>query len=336
MEDKISVIVPIYKVEKYLNRCVDSIINQTYRNLEIILVDDGSPDNSGRISDEYARTDSRVRVIHKSNGGLSDARNAGIEIATGEYIGFVDSDDFIHPEMFRDLHEQIQKHDADIAQCSFRPVTDDTFIDPGGAGNEKVISNLDALRLIYTQYKVDYIVAWDKLYRKHLFNSIRFPVSKIHEDEFTTYKLFYLSGKIVVIDKKYYYYYQSPNSIIRSGFNLKKLHYTEAMEERILFFKEKGLTDFFSLAARKYAQWILLFLYLNNKAIKNLPEVKKDLDSRYAAVEKLVREDPTVMKRLKAVLRFAPLVNPFIGFLIYQKQFKNNMLGRSSGLLGLD
>jgi glycosyltransferase involved in cell wall biosynthesis len=335
MEHKISVIVPIYKVEKYLKRCVDSIINQTCRNLEIILVDDGSPDNSGLICDEYARIDPRVRVIHKSNGGLSDARNAGIEIATGEYIGFVDSDDFIHPEMFSDLYERIRKHDADIAQCSFRAVTEDAFIDPG-ADNEKVISNLEALRLIYTPFKVDYIVAWDKLYRKQLFDSIRFPVSKIHEDEYTTYKLFYLSGKIVVIDKKYYYYYQSPDSIIRSGFNLKKLHYTDAMEERILFFKEKGLADFYSLAARKYAQWILLFIYLNDDAIKNLPEVKKDLHSRYAAVEKLVRADPFVQKRLKMVLRLAPLVNPFIGFLIYQKQYKNNILGRSSGLLGLD
>jgi glycosyltransferase involved in cell wall biosynthesis len=335
MENKISVIVPIYKVEKYLNRCVDSIINQTYRNLEIILVDDGSPDNSGLISDEFARIDPRVRVIHKSNGGLSDARNAGIEIATGDFIGFVDSDDFIHPEMFSHLYDLMRKHGADIAQCSFRAVTEDTFVDPG-EDNEKVISNLEALRLIYTEYKVDYVVAWDKLYRRQLFDSIRFPVGKIHEDEFTTYKLFYLSGRIAVIDKKYYYYFQSPDSIIRSGFNLKKLHYTDAMEERILFFKEKGLADFQSLAARKYAQWILLFIYLNHKAIKKLPEVKADLYSRYAAVEKLVRADPYVMKRLKVVLKLAPLVNPFIGFLIYQKHYKNNIIGRSSGLLGLD
>lgn len=335
MENKISVIVPIYKVEKYLNRCVDSIINQTYQNLEIILVDDGSPDNSGLISDEYASIDHRVKVIHQSNGGLSDARNAGIDIATGDYIGFVDSDDFIHPDMFRDLYDRIQKHDADIAQCSYRAVTEDTFIDPG-ADNEKVINNLEALELIYTRYNVDYVVAWDKLYRKHLFDSIRFPKAKIHEDEFTTYKLFYLSGKIVVFDKKYYYYYQSPDSIIRSGFNLKKLHYTDAMEERIRFFKEKGLTGLHSLASRKYAQWILLFIYLNRKAIKNLPEVKTDINSRYAAVEEFVRADPSVTTRLKVLLKLAPLVNPFIGFLIYQKLYKNNILGRSSGVLGLD
>ena len=336
MENKISVIVPIYKVEKYLNRCADSIINQNYRNLEIILVDDGSPDSSGLISDEYARIDPRVRVIHKPNGGLSDARNAGIEIATGDYIGFVDSDDFIHPDMFRDLYELIRKYDADIAQCSYRAVADDTFVDPGDAYNEKVISNLDALRLIYTGYKVDYVVAWDKLYRRQLFDSIRFPKGKIHEDESTTYKLFYLSGKIAVIDKKYYYYYQSPDSIIRSSFSLKKLHYTDAMEERILFFKEKGLIDLHSLAARQYAEWILLFNYLNHQALKNLPEVKTDLHSRYSAVEKIVREDPSVVKRLKVVLKLAPFVNPFIGFLIYQKHYKNNILGRSSGLLGLD
>ena len=145
MEEKISIIVPIYKVEKYLNRCVDSIINQSWQNLEIILVNDGSPDNSGIICDEYTKKDHRVRVIHKTNGGISDARNAGIEIATGDYIGFVDSDDFIHSEMFRDLYERMRKHNADIVQCSYRIAVDDKFIDPGEADNEKVINNLEAL-----------------------------------------------------------------------------------------------------------------------------------------------------------------------------------------------
>lgn len=118
-EDLISIIVPVYKVENYLSKCLDSMICQTYKNIEIILVDDGSPDNSGKICDDYAKKDSRIKVIHKENGGLSDARNAGLKIATGKYIGFVDSDDYISVEMYEKLYNQAKKEDADIACCNY-------------------------------------------------------------------------------------------------------------------------------------------------------------------------------------------------------------------------
>ncbi len=335
MEDIVSIIVPIYNVEKYLERCVDSIRNQTYRNLEIILVDDGSPDNCGRMCDAFAGEDPRIRVIHKPNGGLSEARNAGLESATGEYVSFIDSDDFIHPEMIRDLYGRMQKHQADIVQCSFRSVTEDSIVDPG-PDNEKVLSNLEALRYLYTPFVVDYVMACNKLYRKALFGTIRYPISKIHEDEFTTYKLIFKAKRIVVTDKKYYHYYLSPNSIIRSSFSAKKLHYAEAMEERIAFFREMGLDELHSLAIQRYARWLLLFMYRDRNALKDHPAVKKDLRARYAVVEALVRRDPASGRRLKMVLRNALSVDPFVGFLVYQNLYKKNVIGRAAVWLGLD
>lgn len=336
MEHKISVIVPVYNTQKYLERCVESIRNQSYRNLEIILVDDGSPDESGRMCDELALKDERISVIHKPNGGLSDARNKGVDQASADYIMFTDSDDFLHPDMVRDLMDRMYEHNADIVQCSFRSVTDDTMVDPGGDEGEMILTNLEALEYIYTPYGVDYVMACNKLYRKELFNTIRFPLSKIHEDEFTTWKLFYHAGKIIVTGKKYYYYYQSPNSIIRSGFSEKKLHYAEAMEERIAFFREKGLDHFYSLAIKRYARWLLLFMYRNRKALRGVPAIKKDLILRYAKVEKLVRMDPSTSVRLRVVLRNALALDPLIGFLVYQNLFRRNIIGRIAGFLGLD
>ncbi|MBV5315067.1 MAG: glycosyltransferase [Prolixibacteraceae bacterium] len=332
----ISVIVPIYKVEPYLKRCVDSILSQTYQNLEIILVDDGSPDNCGQICDDLAKTDSRIKVIHKPNGGLSDARNAGLEIAKGELIGFVDSDDFIHPDMYKDLLDQIKKNNADIAQCSFIRVTGDEKIPSNEPENLRIVSNLEALEYIYTPYCVDFIVAWNKLYKKELFKDLRFPKSKIHEDEFTTYKLFYRSKKIALIDRKYYYYFQSPNSIIRSSFSVKKLDYAEAMEERIAFFKENKLDAFYALAQKKYALWLLNFYYRNYKAINKSTEVKSLIIGKYKAQEKLIRENNAYTTRLRKTLQIAPAVNPLVGFLVYHQMYKKNIFSRIANFLQLN
>ena len=199
---KISVIVPIYKVEKYIHRCIDSIINQTYKNLEIILVDDGSPDSCPRICDEYAKKDKRIKVIHKENGGLSDARNKGVDIATGDYIAFVDSDDYIHPNMYEVLIYELEKNNSDIALCKYKIVYEKSKIKTEIDGKFEVYSlnNLQALDSMYGKDGVDFIVAWNKLYKKDLFNKIRYPVGKIHEDEYTTYKLLFASKNVIYIE----------------------------------------------------------------------------------------------------------------------------------------
>ena len=328
MEDKISIIVPIYKVEQYLERCVSSIRAQSHRNLEIILVDDGSPDGCGRMIDGYALEDNRIRVVHKPNGGLSDARNAGIDLATADYVGFIDSDDFIHPDMFSDLWRLARKHDADIVQCSFRTTTADTPADPGGAGDEKVIGGREAMEYIYTPYGVDYVMVCDKLYRKKLFDDVRFPKSKIHEDEFTTWKLLLGSERVVVTGRKYYNYYQSPNSIIRSGFRPDKLHYAEAIEERIGYFTQHGMERLRSLAVRRYARWILIFMYINRDALRQEPAIRKLLQEKYADAAKMVSADPSVPARLKTFLRLAPAAGNLAGFLLFQEVYRRNFISR--------
>lgn len=211
----ISVIVPIYNVEKYLNKCVDSIINQEYTNLEIILVDDGSPDNCGRICDEYKGKDSRIKVIHKENGGLSSARNAGLDIATGDYIGFVDSDDYIEPDMYSKLLQAIAKENCSLAICGTAYVFEDgKRIEKTLAGNVLVMNFEEALTEM-NQYRYFDMGAWSKLYNAKLFADIRFPVGRLSEDFFIMFKIFDKAQKIVFVSDPVYNYVQRKDSISR-------------------------------------------------------------------------------------------------------------------------
>ena len=181
---KISVIIPVYKVEEYLKRCVDSVIGQTLRDIEIILVDDGSPDNCPAICDEYAKKDDRVRVIHKKNGGLSDARNAGIDIAKGEFLGFVDSDDYIEADMYEYLYDLVKKENAEISMCEFFHC----YQGKEPEKNEKIsVETVDSETAIYyvLESKKASLTVANKIYKREIFGSdLRFPVGKIQEDAF--------------------------------------------------------------------------------------------------------------------------------------------------------
>lgn len=242
MKPLISVIVPVYKVEEYLNKCIDSIINQTYYNLEIILVDDGSPDRCGEICDTYANKDNRVVVIHKKNGGLSGARNAGLDAANGNYIGFVDSDDWIELDMYEKMLEAIQRKDADIAVCKFNVVRtssgDSGVNDENNSKIELLIGSSEALKIMYSQEPFD-AAAWDKLYKRDLFDKIRYPLGIVGEDLATTYKLFDKADKIVYINEFLYNYNVMNQSIMRSGFSEKKLQGLVSCEEILRFTEEK-------------------------------------------------------------------------------------------------
>lgn len=259
MSDLISVIIPVYKVEDYIRRCIDSITNQTYSNIEIILIDDGSPDLCGQICDEYASQDSRIKVIHKKNGGLSDARNVGIDIATGQYITFLDSDDWVHKRYLETLYDLMKNINVDISMCNFH----ETFVTMEDLDvEEKEIleySNIEALRQFTDKYYVQMTVAWGKLYKAGLFEDIRFPLGKIHEDEFTTYKLIYKARKIIFTTEPLLYYFQRQDSIMGSGFKIKnRLHTIEAFEERAEFFNK---IDQGELRDKTYKQ--LFGIYVN-------------------------------------------------------------------------
>lgn len=244
MEDIILVVVPIYKVERYLKSCVDSILNQTYKNLQVILVDDGSPDSCPQICDEYAKYDKRVQVIHKENGGLSDARNAGIDSASGKYITFVDSDDFIFPEMIARLYELCEKYQADLSMCQCIHGKDKDFLDfvrgrkDIGEVKEDIFENEEKLRAYLISRKID-IVIWKKLYKMELFQSLRFPKGKLHEDAFVTYILIDNADKVIVTNEVGYFYRKNPQSIMNSGFAVQKFHLIEAKLKQLRYIEEK-------------------------------------------------------------------------------------------------
>ncbi len=240
----ITLIVPVYNVEDYLDRCVMSIRNQTYKNLEIILVDDGATDNSGKLCDQYAAQDERIKVIHKENGGLSSARNAALEIATGSYIGFVDSDDYIHPQMFEKLYEACIRNQAQISICCHytergnKLLIEDYIID-----EEEIFTPKEALKIL-VQDKGMKNYAWDKLYKAELFEGVRYPDGRNYEDIATTYLLFYKADKLCRIPE-YLYYYQIREGSISSNMSDEKWHKNcyqifVSQRERYEYFLEKN------------------------------------------------------------------------------------------------
>lgn len=242
----ISIIIPIYNVEKYLRHCVDSVLNQTYENIEVILVDDGSPDKCGEICDEYAEKDERIRVIHKENGGLSDARNAGLAIATGEYVAFVDSDDYIEKDMYEKLYEAIRKANADMSICNFKYVGEngiDYFDNSDLPIKDNVLSGKDILLNELFEPKWHYwVVAWNKLYKRELFNDIHYPIGRIHEDEFVIHEILFKCRKVSCISKMLYNYVQRENSIVNQSYNIKRLDYIDAMLNRLDFFLDHDIS----------------------------------------------------------------------------------------------
>ena len=236
---QISIIVPVYKVEPYIHRCVDSILAQTFTDFELILVDDGSPDNCPAICDEYASKDKRIHVIHQSNGGLSAARNAGIDWAfansDSEWLSFIDSDDWIHKEYLQQLYDACVKNNLSISACAFMR-TDKTMIE-----HEEVDSILEIYdpETLWSQRR-EVTVASTKLYAKNLWKDIRFPLGKLHEDEYITYRLLFLCDNIGYISFALYYYYQTPNSIMHLGWSLKRSENSiEALEGQLDYFGDR-------------------------------------------------------------------------------------------------
>lgn len=265
---KISIVVPIYNVEMYIEKCIDSLINQTYTNIEIILVDDGSTDNSYSICQKYADIDSRIKLIHKENGGLSDARNVGIENATGNFITFVDSDDWLNYNFCEIMMKEINTTKADIVMGNLINVyNNDYLFEDCTDYSKKVYTNIEALESFEDTINV---VAVAKLYKIELFNNLRYKVGKIHEDEFMFHRIFFEAKKIVVLDTNIYAYRQREDSITTSKYSIKRLNALEALEDRMAFYEEKGLKKLKEKTRAVY----MFFLKKNIKEIKN-SEIKE-------------------------------------------------------------
>lgn len=254
MKSMVSIIVPVYNVEQYIDSCITSIITQTYENLEIILVDDGTPDNSGVICDEYAKKDKRITVIHKTNGGLSSARNAGLDIATGDYIMFVDSDDFLVDNAVELLVRDSQKYDADFVQYFMVHTTSADYSRQHAQDNYNVELITDLRQMYWKMYNTIGAgeSACTKLYKKHLFDNLRFKEGIIHEDVYFTLLMIQKARRALYLDTSLYYYIIHQNSIITSAFTKKKLDGIWVSEYRIDEFNRLGFTDLENFAKEKH------------------------------------------------------------------------------------
>ena len=317
MKELISVVVPIYNVEKDLENCLKSLINQTYDNLQIILVDDGSTDSCGTICDNYKKIDNRIEIIHKANGGLADARNAGLKIVRGQYVAFLDSDDYIYRTMYEDLYKLLKENDSDIAECDF------LRIDVSQKGNEEsiineenfkrkietnILSNIDALRLLYGANIYEYVkkvVVWNKLYKREVINGIWFPTGRLHEDEFTTHKILYNANKIVSTNKILHGYMQTSGSIMRKPLKPKRIKDTlDSYMSASEFFKEEGLVELEAKTRRRYLEYCIelagkIINSDNNKEL--LDQLVVEYKSFYEKYREIINNVKTSIKEKKII-----------------------------------
>ena len=269
----ISVVVPVYNVKDYIEACLSSLISQSYKNIEVIAVDDGSTDKSGEICDEFAKKDERIKVLHRKNGGLSAARNSGIDIAKGEYIAFVDSDDTVGPDFIKSMFDICETENCSMAVCAYG--------EKDNGEGEVSFRIFKGKELLYGFYGKDHIkltAAWNKLYKRELIGDVRYPEGRIHEDEATTFRFIYCSERIAVTDRVLYHYTNRPGSIMKSGFNKKRLQILDAFKDRRDFYKERmkaGDKEAERFFIREEYCYLSEILRLYSKVKKELPEEKK-------------------------------------------------------------
>ncbi len=281
----ISVIVPVYKVEPYLSRCVDSILAQTFTDFELILINDGSPDNCGKICDDYAQKDTRIQVIHKENGGLSSARNAGIDWvfanSNSQWLTFIDSDDWIHPQYLELLLSGATSTNTDICVCEYTETSE-------FSGFEN-IKNTTTQNLtpedFFINHHVTAVIACCKLYKKSCFKNIRYPLGKLHEDEYTTYKILFEKSFISHLEEPLYFYFTNTDSITNGGWSPKRLDAIKAYEEQIAYFRKNGYRAALVKIERKLLWYIVAQIEITEKS------------DEYAYLT------PGLKKRLKAYLK---------------------------------
>lgn len=286
----ISVIVPVYKVEAYIYRCVDSILEQTYQDFELILVDDGSPDCCGAICDEYAQKDSRVHVIHQTNGGLSAARNAGIDWAfansDSQWLTFIDSDDWVHPEMLERLLANAVKFKVNVSICGYALTQGET----NELKSAEFQNQTWEPETFFVNHNTNAVVAWGKLYQKECFAEVRYPVGKIHEDEFTTYKILFAEQSVAVTDMPMYFYYQNANGITKSDWTPRRLDVWEAFEAQIAYFDAYDNKKMVKNRLQNYL-W---------NTIGHLEQIRQlEIPGRFAAYVKVIK------KKRRSLLRWA-------------------------------
>ncbi len=278
----ISIIVPVYNVEKYIEKCLESIMSQSYSDFEVLVIDDGSTDDSGMIADRCAERDPRITVFHKDNGGLSDARNYGIDRAKGEYFCFIDSDDWIEHDYLEELMNLLTTERACIAICAYMRNPGDE--EPQNVQNPGINceTGIEAIDNLYGEHYGEYVVAWNKLYRRQIFNDIRYPKGMIHEDEAICGEIYCRASRVVRTEKILYNYrVNNSSSIMSERYSLKRLDILKALEMRMDTYKREGLQKYYEKDSFKYLYKILLNIDEIKKLTENNSSTINDLRSMY-------------------------------------------------------
>lgn len=311
----ISVIVPIYNVGPYLEKCLDSICSQSYVNLEILLIVSPSTDNSIDIAESYENKDKRVKILYRPALGLSDARNTGIDHSSGQYLVFIDSDDFIAPCFIDKLYGILIEYDCDIAQAGFVRIESTQNTIPSSSCLEKtyahVYTNIEICEKMNAGEDVYSTVTWNKIYKRELFSDIRFPVGKLHEDVATTHKLYYSASKIGIVTIPLYFYRQVPTSIVGSPYSLKRLDEIEHTLDRIHYFQEKGEYVIYGEALYDHIVKINSHLMNVRRYIPNSADVQNDLRKKMKETYSELRCHKTISlykKVIVSMIVYAPHV----------------------------
>lgn len=322
----VSIIIPVYNVKKHIKRCIKSVENQTYKNLEIILVDDGSTDGSGDLCKELLKQDDRIIMVSQSNKGLSAARNAGIDICHGDFITFVDSDDVIEKDYVEYLLGLLLENKSDFSICAHKEIKNNkTFHDCGKGLSEKQYTPEECLKDMLNERGFT-VSAWGKLYSKKLFKNIRFPEGKLHEDLSTTYKLILQSKKITYGQEPKYLYYQNKTSITNSGFNEQKLSIIDQTDEmcKEILQQYPKLVDT-TIARRVHARFSVLRLMVSEKNLsEDMQKEKKIIKTFLKNHKKYILNSPNAPKRTKIAMRTLSLGEPVfkLSWKVYSKFLK--------------
>lgn len=332
MNPLISVIIPVYKVEKYISKCIKSVLKQTYTELEIILVDDGSPDQCGELCDEYAKTDPRIKVIHKRNGGLSDARNAGMKIAHGEYLAFIDSDDWIERDYFEVLYRLLKDYDADLSAVALCNVNEDG--DEIGRSHNGETHLLDATVAMENMFHRDGLpwCAQAKLYKRVLFDDIEYPVGVLMEDKATTYKVFAKCQKIVYSDVPLYKYLVRQGSIMRSPFSEQRMRSFAIQEELNSFLEQNYPVAAVSAHAYTVRCAISMLCMMSASNYCDM-ETSEKAFSYMAKFKKEFLRASFIDKRFKTVGRVIYALRRLWGRKIYGSMFYKKMCSKAAAVI---
>ncbi len=322
-KDLISIIVPIFNVEKHLDHCILSILNQTYKNLEIILVNDGSTDGCSVMCDQYAIYDSRIKVVHKINEGVSSARNVGLDITTGKYVTFVDSDDSVTEDYIEVLYNALKKTNSQISTSEFLKVKSEEFvIKKDTIRNEsfQIFSPREAVQKMYkTPLNTDFTTVWGNLYQIDLYKSLRFPFGKIHEDMYLSYKLFFSAKRIVLTPNKIYNYFTRQASITTSPFSLNRLDVLQALEERIIFFKNLSEFQLMNESLHIYFCELIAHLRKVRKGFPNEKLIINDLKKKIRDSSKIIILSKQISIRIKI-----SVIRHLIILILYNPGYKSS------------